>query len=208
MNSPGIDHKGRQKHLQRALASHGLDAQLITHLPNVFYLCGFSGSAGALVLTGTKSVYFTDGRYTSQARSEVKGARIVASRKGPAVAAAEWLAAQNRKMTGRRAASFRLGIEGEHLSVAARTRLAGVLPSHVRLREAPSLVERARMVKDAREVQFIREAVLVGARLFERALQETTQLLLTRQQDRKVIEAGRTSRAVAPARQCLQAQQS
>ncbi len=164
-----MDHKGRQQRLQSALPVHRLDALLVTHLPNVLYLCGFTGSAGVLVLTETKSVLFTDGRYTTQARSEVRGAQIVIGRKTPLAAAADWLATHGPKRASR-AYPFRLGVEGEHLPVAARNRLAAHLPSPFRLPEAPGLVERARMVKDAQEIQRVRAAVLMGAGIFERAL--------------------------------------
>jgi len=163
-----MNYKGRQRRLQDTLSAHLLDALLVTHLPNIFYLCGFSGSAGVLVLTEAESVFFTDGRYTAQARAEVQGSQIAIARKGPSVAAAEWLGAHTRR--GRRASPVRVGIEGEYLTVAARTRLSRMLPSNLRLREAPPLVERARMVKDAEELQRIREAVQLEARLFERAL--------------------------------------
>jgi Xaa-Pro aminopeptidase len=164
-----MDYKGRQQALQSALSSHRLDALLITHLPNILYLCGFSGSAGALILSEDKSVFFTDGRYTTQAHSEVKGAKIVIGRKAPLAAAADWLATNSGKR--RRAGSVRLGMEGEHLSVAARTRLVAALPSNIRVREAPDLVERARMVKDAHEISRIREAVLLAAGLFDVTLE-------------------------------------
>ena len=74
---------------------------------------------------------------------------------------------------GRRSSSSqaKIGIEGEHLTVAARSRLAKLLPSGIRLREAPPLVEQARLVKDEQEIQCIRSAVLLGASLFDRALE-------------------------------------
>jgi Xaa-Pro aminopeptidase len=62
--------------LQKEIASHKLDAMVVGHLPNIRYLCGFSGSAGLLVVTSVGAIFFTDGRYTEQARDEVKGARI------------------------------------------------------------------------------------------------------------------------------------
>ena len=57
------------------------------------------------------------------------------------------------------------------MTVAARSRLAGILPSIFRLRPAPPLVEQARMVKDDDELKCIRAAVLLGASLFDRALE-------------------------------------
>ncbi len=163
-----MDHKGRQQRLQDSLSAHRLDALLVTHPPNLRYLCGFTGSSGALLLTEKKAVFITDGRYTEQARAEVRTAQIVIARHGPLAAAAAWLSGHQKK--GRRALS-KIGIEGEHMTVAARSMLCGVLPSNVRLRQAPPLIERARMVKDNEEIESIRSAVLLGASLFDRALE-------------------------------------
>jgi Xaa-Pro aminopeptidase len=164
-----MDYVGRQQRLREALPANRLDALLITHLSNIRYLCGFSGSAGALLVSPAGSTFFTDGRYTEQAKSEVQAAKLVVARKTPLTAAAEWL---GRKWIASRARkSQTLGIEGPYLTVAARRGLSGGLPRHIRLREAPPLVERARMVKDADEIQAIRTAVDQGAALFDRALQ-------------------------------------
>jgi len=160
-----MDHKGRQKRLRNALESSRLEALLVTHLPNIRYLCGFTGSAAALVITPAKSVFFTDGRYTEQARAEVQGSRVVIAHKSPTAAAGEWLSARGRK---RRPQT--IGIEGEDLSVAERTRLAKLLGHGYRLRTAPPLVEKARMVKDEDEISLLCAAVILGASLFECAL--------------------------------------
>src|SRR5438105_7089052 len=105
-----MDHVGRQRRLQRILSEQRLDALLITHLPNILYLCGFTGSSGVLGVAPKQVVFFTDGRYTEQSHSEVSEARVVIARKPPLVAAAEWLA---RKKTGSR--KLQVGLEGEHL---------------------------------------------------------------------------------------------
>jgi Xaa-Pro aminopeptidase len=159
----------RQQRLQTSLSSERLDALLVTHPPNIHYLCGFTGSAAALVVTEGKKVLFADGRYTEQARTEVRGARTVIARTAALAAAANWLAAHNQN--GRSTSRFSVGIEAEHVTMAARARISRILPSNFRLRGAPPLVERARMVKDAEEIKAIRAAVLLGANLFERALE-------------------------------------
>jgi Xaa-Pro aminopeptidase len=115
-----------------------------------------------MVLSKSKSVFFTDGRYNEQARAEVQGSRMVVARKSPLAAAAEWLVG-NAKKLGLKT----LGIEAEHLSVAERSRLAKALPSGLRLREAPLLVEQARVIKDGEEIERLRAAVLLGASLFD-----------------------------------------
>jgi Xaa-Pro aminopeptidase len=159
-----MDHTGRLKKLQSALANERLDAMLVSSLPNIQYLCGFTGSAAALVVTRSISYFFTDGRYTEQARGEVQGAKIKIGRKAALAAAGEWLAGHKDKFP-------RLGIEGDHLSLADSARLKKTLGGGIRMRQAPPLVERQRMVKDSEEIERLRKAVLLGASLFDVALE-------------------------------------
>ncbi|HST09193.1 MAG TPA: Xaa-Pro peptidase family protein [Terriglobales bacterium] len=163
-----MDYLGRQVRLREALQEARVDALLVTHLPNIHYLCGFSGSSGALLIHAAGSVFFTDSRYTQQAKAEVRARKTVITKKAPLLAAAESITRQPR--SSRTAKSTLLGIEAQYLSVASQKSLSGALSRHIRLREAPALVERARMVKDAEEISLIRSAVELGASLFDRAL--------------------------------------
>jgi len=163
-----MDHARRQQDLRSMLRRHRLDGLLITHLPNIRYLSGFTGSSAVLVITESKSVFFTDGRYSAQAQAEVQGAKLVISRKAPILTAADW-PAKNRSRLGK--SRIKIGIEGDHLSVAARTRLLKTLSSKFLLREAQPVIERARMIKDAEEIELIRRAVRLAASLFDRILE-------------------------------------
>jgi len=160
-----MDYRGRLNRLQSALAEGRLDALLVTSLPNIRYLCGFTGSAAALLVTQSACYFFSDGRYAQQAREEVQGAKIKIARKAALTAAAGWLVVSDKKLRLKR-----LGIEGDHLSLAESSRLRKTLGPGVRLRQAPPWVERQRMVKDAEEIGRLRQAVLLGARLFDTAL--------------------------------------
>ena len=91
----------RQEKLREQLASTGLDALLVSHLPNIRYLCGFTGSAGLLLVEEAGSVFFTDVRYDTQGREEVKGAKVIIARKALWNALEERIAAR-RKRRGRR----------------------------------------------------------------------------------------------------------
>lgn len=51
-----------------------MDAFLCVRLSNIRYLTGFTGSNAVVVVSMAGAVLFTDGRYTEQARSEVRGA--------------------------------------------------------------------------------------------------------------------------------------
>lgn len=159
-----MNFKERQKLLQSNLGTNRLDFLLVSHLPNIRYLCRFTGSAGILLIGESQCTFFTDGRYKQQARDEVSGVRIVVAGKNALTAAADWLRA---KPFGRK---LRIGIEAENLTVAAQTRLRVALPSGSRLKAAPPLVEHMRMVKDAEELTKIRAAVVLGDRLFNKAL--------------------------------------
>ena len=161
-----MNHRGRQKNLRGQLASCRLDAVLISHLPNIRYLCGFTGSAGLLLVEESGSVLFTDVRYATQSREQVEGAGVVIARKALVTALAERVAGMRKRSN-----KWRIGIEADHLTVAENKRLADLMPRGVQLGSAPPLVERARMVKDAAELECIRAAVLLGTRLFDRALE-------------------------------------
>jgi Xaa-Pro aminopeptidase len=162
----GMNFLARQNELREQLAAGGLDALLVSHLPNIRYLCGFTGSAGFLLVAESGSVFFTDVRYDTQAHDEVKGAKVVIARKALLSGLGEWFEARRKKSKG-----WVIGIEADHITVAEKKRLAKLLPSRMRLRNASALVERNRVVKDREELGLIRAAVQLGATLFDRAVE-------------------------------------
>ncbi len=144
-----------------AAKAAGVDGLLVTHLPDVRYLCGFTGSNGALALVGGKAVLFTDGRYTAQAKAEAAGTRVVIAQKPAALAACEWIAA---------AGVARCGFDAAHTTVAALDSMRKVLPANVRrgmLVAVGSLVARLREVKDAGEIGRLRAAAQMECGLFD-----------------------------------------
>jgi Xaa-Pro aminopeptidase len=158
-----MNYPHRLRDLQNRLAITRFDALLVSHLPNIRYLCGFTGSSGLLLVAESGNVFFTDVRYDTQARAEVKGAKVVVARSAILTAAAERISA----LRGRKA----VGIEADHVTVSDKDRLGDLLPSRMRLKNAHSLVERIRIVKDAEELARITAAVKLGATLFDRALE-------------------------------------
>ncbi len=65
MSQPAVE-----KIIQRAK----VDALLLLSLENIRYLCGFTGSDGALVVTARESTFLSDSRYGEQARAEIRNA--------------------------------------------------------------------------------------------------------------------------------------
>ncbi|WP_311732720.1 M24 family metallopeptidase [Tunturibacter empetritectus] len=151
----------RKKRAAAAAKAAGVDGMLIAHLPDVRYLCGFTGSNAVLALVGGRSVLFTDGRYTVQARAEAPGTKVVIAKKPAVVAACEWLEATEVR---------RCGFDAAHTTVAALETMRKALSAKVRrgmFVAAGPVVARMREVKDADEVKLIRTAALVGCDLFE-----------------------------------------
>ena len=161
-----MNYRARLQAVGDEISKHRLDHLLVTHLPNIRYLSGFTGSSAVVLVSRERSILFTDGRYTEQAKEEVHDAKVVITTKQALPGAADWLA----RRRGSRAKALAVGIEAEHFTVADRRRLAHLLPKYVRLREAPPLIEQARMIKDADELSLIRQAATTGARLFDTAL--------------------------------------
>jgi Xaa-Pro aminopeptidase len=155
----------RRRRALAAAQSADVDGLLLTHGPDVRYLSGFTGSNGALAMAGGRSALFTDGRYTSQARAEARGLRVVISPKPASVAAAEWLA--NRGVR-------RCGFDSAQTTVAGLSRMRTALPGKLRrsfFSGTDGLVARLREVKDADEIARMRRAAKAGCSLFDVALE-------------------------------------
>jgi Xaa-Pro aminopeptidase len=161
-----VDHIARIGRLRRRLTKAGLSGLLVTHLPDLRYLSGFTGSSAALAVTRRAARLFTDGRYTAQAADEVKSANVQIISGSPAVAAVQWLAAQPGAETA--------GFDPAWTSVAELTRLKAALPTKLRRSFlsplAAPLVEPLRNIKDDEELAVMSEAALIGCKLFEHIL--------------------------------------
>ncbi len=109
-----MNYSARRRRATAAAKAAGVDALLVTHLPDVRYLSGFTGSSAAVVLLGGRAVLFTDGRYTAQAKQEVAGMRVVIAKKPAVVAACEWMeAAKVRRLRLRCSAYDGVGAGGD-----------------------------------------------------------------------------------------------
>lgn len=156
----------RRRRVAAAVKKAGAEALLLTHLPDVRYLTGFTGSSAALVLKGTRATMFTDGRYTTQAQEEVDGAKVVITEKPPTMAACEFLVGE-----GVKSCAFDAG----QTTVEALDKLKAVLPAKSRKTwfvAVSGLVAGLREIKDEVEQDKMREAAALGCRLFDQVLDE------------------------------------
>lgn len=161
-----MDHARRIGQLRRRVTRAGLSGLLVTHLPDVRYLVGFTGSSAALAVTRRSARLFTDGRYRAQAAEEAKGAQVEIVPGAPAIAAVQWLAAQ----PGAECAGF----DPTHTTISELARFRSELPSKFRRSLltplAAPLVEPLRLIKDQDELALLSAAARTGCDLFDHIL--------------------------------------
>jgi Xaa-Pro aminopeptidase len=134
------------------------DAFLVTHLPDIRYLSGFSGSAALLLVEESQSTFFTDSRYTLQTRQEVQGCRIRIAKHGLLRALSDLL----HPRRGRLRVAYSLA----HVTVAQRAALLSGLGQRVRWVDGLHSVEELRAIKDPGELAAIRDAAELSSDVF------------------------------------------
>lgn len=139
---------GRLARLRHRLPGADVDALLITHLPNIRFLTGFSGTAGLLLVGEARAVLITDFRYEVQAEQEAGGVVAVVIERTNS-----W---ERLKGVLQEAGVERCGFESEHLVWRDAERLRTL--SSARLKGCADLVEGLRQAKDEGEVEAIRSA--------------------------------------------------
>ena len=156
-----MDHRLRREALNARLDDLGIDAILVSHLPNVRYLTGFTGSNGQLVVGANEALFLTDGRYTEQSRHEVPDLERVTYLQG--------LESPLREHCARMRVN-RLGFEAHEVSVYQLGRFTDAL-GDVELVGAGEEVERLRWVKDDDELDMLRRAQAATDEAFDDILE-------------------------------------
>ena len=149
-----MDVSSRVGRLRATLDAAGCDGLLVTNLTNVRYLCGFTGSAGALLVRRDDAILFTDGRYATQSVEQLAGAGVV----GVEVeigGVAEQRSGLVKAVSG---SIGRLGLEAGHAPWAAQRSYAESFGDGVELVATDGLVEELRRVKDDGELARIEAA--------------------------------------------------
>lgn len=134
-----------------------VDALVVTSLPNIRYLAGFTGSNALLLLAKSSATLFTDPRYTIQAADE-SDCRVV-------IAKGSLMPAAGREITRRR--WKKVAFEQTRISFAQYSQLkeitAGLLPM-------ADIIGQQRMVKSPAEIELIRRSVQTNSKAYEKAL--------------------------------------
>jgi Xaa-Pro aminopeptidase len=133
------------------------DTLLVTHLTNIRYLTGFTGSAALLLVREGDAILVTDGRYEEQAPGEVEAAGAPV-----AVQIGRTGEVQRDLVQAALAGVARVGLEADHISWAEQRRLADRWIPDATLVATSGLVEAQRAVKDQGEVARIEAACAIA----------------------------------------------
>ncbi len=155
-----MDHRLRRERLAARLDGLGVDALLVTRLPNVRYLTGFTGSNAQVVLGREAAVFLTDGRYDERSRHEVEDLErriYLDERSGHLLGACADLGAA------------RVGFEREGLTFGEWRRLTDAAGT-TRLEPVGGAVEELRRAKDAEELERIARAQEAADVAFEQVV--------------------------------------
>jgi Xaa-Pro aminopeptidase len=152
--------RDRLRKVKIALEERGLDGFLVTHLPNVRYLAGFSGTTGLCLVGRDASYFITDFRYDEQSHQEVKGLRIAIAKNSLSDELSK-----RKLLRGMR----RVAVEGNHLPLGEYQKLKKTFP---RLRFTPlaDVIEVISAVKDEEEISLIKKAAQISDRVFQEVL--------------------------------------
>jgi Xaa-Pro aminopeptidase len=153
-----VDHPLRRERLVANLPELQVDAMLITRMPNVRYLTGFTGSSGQLLITEAGAVFLIDSRYEEQARREVPDLRRIT------------YFPEFVPMFGEVCGDLgahRVGFEAAGVTYRMYQKLADA--GTVELIPVGEVVERLRWVKDAEELSLIERAQELTDEAYERA---------------------------------------
>jgi Xaa-Pro aminopeptidase len=149
----------RLKRLREAMDVQGLEAMLILKKENRFYISGFTGSTGYLLVTPEEAVMITDFRYTEQATAQCPHCRVVESKdffdslKGELAA---------KKLT-------KLGFEKDYVNYGLYETLHSRLEG-VTLEPVSGIVEELRLYKDESELEIMRKAAKIADDAFTHIL--------------------------------------
>ena len=143
----------RHAKLRHALVAADLDGFIVTHLPNVFYLTNFLGTAGIAVVTRDRLYLILDFRYASAAQAfwdtphGCPDAEIVPVDR----TYDETLVALVKRLQ-----PTRVGIEGSQVPVIRANQLTRSIGAASEIVLTESIVERLRIIKDPHEIEMLR----------------------------------------------------
>lgn len=146
--------------LRERLPDHGLDAMLVTSEVSRRYVTGFHSTAGVALVTGTRSFFFTDSRYTEDAATRIKDAEV-----RPVSAGSDYYEQVKEALDGAGA----VGFEDACMSYAEYGKWSKKLETE--LVPAQALISTLRESKSADEIELMKRAQAITDEAFLEVLE-------------------------------------
>jgi Xaa-Pro aminopeptidase len=151
----------RLQRLRQRLVEKGIEAVLISQPENRYYLSGFDGSTGFLLIMPEKAILATDSRYIEQAKRQTSEYEIFQITNDSAECILQLVTGLRLK---------RLGFEAKHITFAIYHQFADILDElEFKLGLVPleGLVESLREIKEPEEIDLIARAATLSDNAFE-----------------------------------------
>lgn len=161
----------RIEKLKAKMTAEHIDSFLITDMKNIFYLTGFSGTAGSILLTKNRNIFMTDSRYSEMAHQLISDFEILETRDVVGLLPELTTACAVQNMAFEDTVDYAFF---KNLSAAT---------AHIELFSTHNFLLELRQFKDENELSKIRKACAIADEAFEAAL--------------KFIEPGRSEIEVA-----------
>jgi Xaa-Pro aminopeptidase len=156
-HAPSAALSRRHQTIRREMETRGLDALVVTSLPNILYLTNFTGTSAIVVVTANRLMFVTDFRYVT-AVSDASGTPHECPGLELVTVDGSYDATLAAVISSR--AAKRVGFEAAHLSVSRHRWFAATFSGGGTIELVPTdgIVERARVRKDDYEIGTLREA--------------------------------------------------
>ncbi|HUV57127.1 MAG TPA: aminopeptidase P family protein [Dehalococcoidales bacterium] len=153
--------KDRLQKLRQVLAENEAEAIFTSQPQNRYYLSGFDGTSGLLLITPEKAILATDFRYIEQAQQQAPDYEIVKITND----IADWFP---KLLAGLRLK--RLGFEARHTTFDRYRQLSDILDEEepqLRLVPTEGVIESLRALKEPEEIELINKAVEIADKAFD-----------------------------------------
>ena len=154
-------YRERIKKLQAYLAKEKLDGFIVTAMPHIQYLCGFTGSTGILIVQQKKAFFLTDFRYQEQSKKQVKGAKTIITKKA--------VYSELKDLTQFNTKNTRYGFEADQIICSDLETIENAFDEAI-LIATTGVFELFSIIKDKKELEMIEKAVEISDIAFERIL--------------------------------------
>ncbi len=162
---------------RKRLSELEADALFLTFLPDIRWVCGFTGSNGVLLIRSDDAVFLTDGRYRTQSAREVSGARVVIGGYD-----LPGYAAENELLAGCTSAVY----QSDHLAVAALEKLRELFAG-VNWKGAEGVFVKEVASKEDAEIDRIAAAQRLTAHVFDEMLDWVEEGMTERQVAAEIV---------------------